>query len=629
MRTVREGLREVLPGDDRDETGCGCRARFEGETLVVDADGCDDGGRLTGSPACRAAVVSALTDRDAERVRVLTDGIERTHDGRGVALLVAAGRFVELCAGYDERLAERARRDPLAAASEATGRADRVSEIAAETGLSEVSAGVDGYESALAPVAGLALSAWRVETDLPPEARLREVRELETGATVRRYESDRGQGRYVLEPAELSLDRSRTRLLERAYDHLATGGVECGERAPRRALDRVSSEGTPIEQLVGILRKHTRGAGLLEDLFADERVTDAFVTAPAGSNPVRVGIGDRRLPTNVRLTERALRGLSARFRRESGRGFSRAEPTLDAATEIAGRRIRVAGVRRPASDGTAFAFRAHDRATWTLPALIANETLTPGAAALLSLAVERGRSLLIAGPRGAGKTTLLAALLWEIPPAVRTLCIEDTPELPVGPLQASGRDVQSLRVGEDGTTLSATDALRTGLRLGNGALVVGEVRGEEARVLYEAMRVGANSEAVLGTVHGDGAGAVYERVVSDLGVEPSAFGATDAVVTVERTDAGVRRLRSIEEVHADPDGSTFESLYDRPEGRLEPTGRIERGQSRLVESLTPPDGSYADVRDALAERSERLATLAATDRTDGEAVTAATLERQS
>jgi len=219
----------------------------------------------------------------------------------------------------------------------------------------------------------------------------------------------------------------------------------------------------------------------------------------------------------------------------------------------------------------------------------------------------------------------LGALLWELPPTVRTVVIEDTPELPVGPLQEAGRDVQALLAGEHGGELSPAAALRSALRLGDGALAVGEVRGEEAAVLYEAMRVGANSEAVLGTVHGDGGAAVYERVVSDLGVPASSFGVTDLLVTLERGPAG-RRVRLVEEVVGnDPPG--FEPLFERTGEGLSATGRVERGNSRLVGSLATPGECYADVRERLGKRERLLRTLAGRDTTTGENVTAAYAQR--
>jgi flagellar protein FlaI len=625
-------VRDRLFGGSSEPDSCGCEPSFDGDELVVDASGCPGSGRLATEPDCRETVVAALTERDAGTIRIETEGVERIYEDGAAALLTAAGRFVERAALRDERLAARARTDPLGAAREATGRADEVADIAAETGLAELTARGSGYETGLAAFEGPTVSRWRVEQTPPAEAELLDVRELDTGATVRRYERD-GPDRYQLDPIESGFGREALATLAAAYERLATGDIEGGDRAPARAIravvtedgDGETVESLPVERMTAVLEKHTRGHGLLSDLFADSGVSDVFVTAPAPENPVRVTVDDETLVTNIRPTGRAIEGLSSRFRRESGRAFSRADPTLDATTTVADRRVRVAGVTDPASEGTAFAFRAQDSDVWTLPALVENGTLPAQAGALLSLAVERGSALLAVGPRGAGKTTMLGALLWELPPAVRTVVIEDTPELPVGPLQEAGRDVQALLAGEQGSEVSPAAALRTALRLGDGALAVGEVRGEEASVLYEAMRVGANSEAVLGTIHGDGGEAVYERVVSDLGVPASSFGATDLLVTLERAPEG-RRVRLIEEVPGGEEPS-FEALFERTGDGLDSTGRIDRGNSRLVASLAAPGESYAEVRERLAERRRLLDALATRGETGGRQVTAARARR--
>lgn len=619
-------------GDEAESEGCGCEPTFDGETLLVDSSACDGEGRLADSPACRETVINALTNRDADAVRTETGGVVRAYENQQAALLVAAGRFVEAIQFHDDRLAQRALRDPLAAAREATGRADAARDIAAETGLAELAADASDYETALAPAVGPRVSHWRVRTTPPPEAKLREVRELDTGATVRRYEPPTGVDQYYLVPAERGLSDAGLELLAAAYDRLASGEFEGEQRAPGRAVRAVStagesSESVPVEVITVVLRKHTHGFGLLEDLFADPEISDVFVTAPAPSNWLRVTVDGETCRTNVRLTDAGIEALSSRFRRESGRAFSRADPTLDATSTVAGRQVRVAGVTEPPSNGTAFAFRAQDDAVWTLPALVGNGTISASPAALVSVAVERGAAVLVAGPRGAGKTTFLGALLWELPPEVRTVAIEDTPELPVEPLQDAGRDVQPLLASADSEGLSPAAALRTALRLGDGAVAVGEVRGEEASVLYEAMRVGANSEAVLGTIHGDGGEAVYERVVEDLGVSPTSFCVTDLIVTCEITADGTRRVSTVEEVSG---GATpqFDTLFDRTGGGLESTGQIERGNSTLVDGLRAAGETYANLREQHRRRERLLRSLADRGATDTAAVLDSHGERQ-
>jgi len=632
-----------LPGTgDADDSGCGCRPEADGGRLVVDATDCSESGTLERAPACRATVVDALAERDAETVLTRTGGTVRAYEDGAAALLGAAGRFVEAAGFRDERLAERARRDPLAAAREATGRAGPVARIAAETGLAECAARADGYETALRPFVGPRVSRSRVAARPPTDARLVSTRDLDTGATARVYERpDDAVRTYHLEPLEAGFDEAAAARLAAARERIAEGSIAGGDRAPGRAIRAVANRSgdggeneseQPAEDLVAVLRKHTRGYGVLEDVFADERVSDVFATAPVATTPLRVRVDGEAMRTNVRLTGEGAAALASRFRRESGRAFSGADPTLDAAVETENRGVRVAGVTDPVSDGVGFAFRARDAEAWTLPALVANDTLSTDAAALCSVAIERGAATLATGQRGAGKTTFLGALLWEVPPGTRSVVIEDTPELPVVSLSDRGRDVQALRSSLDGTGPSPTEALRTALRLGSGALAVGEIRGEEAGALYEAMRVGANDGAVLGTVHGDGGAAVRERVVADLGVPESSFGATDFMVTLEsaETPAGTeRRVRRIEEVRTGPEDRdvTFAALYERDGDGLGSTDRVERGNSRLVDGLRRPGESYADIRERLAEREAWLAELADTGHTDPERVELARARR--
>lgn len=604
---------------DEPDPECGCIPSFDGDRLLIDAAGCPEGGTLSSAPACRATAIAALADREAREVCTHHRGRERVYTPAATALLTAAGRFVDRVGFHDERLACRVRRNPVEAGREAVGRAGVVGRLARETGLE--GAVERAAEPILDAAVGLAMARSRVHPRPPGEAVLTDRRDLPTGATVRIYDRPAATRMYHLEPVESGLDATATATLARAHETLAAGEVrETGARGPGRAVRAVASDDTRVALLGRILRKHTRGWGMLADMFADQAVSDVFATAPVGGNPLRVRMDGEAMVTNVHLTKRGAEALASRFRRESGRAFSRASPTLDASADAGDRTIRATGVTAPVSEGLAFAFRAHDAESWTLPGLVANGTLPARAAGLLSLAVDRGANLLVTGARGAGKTTLLGALLWAVPAGTRTLVVEDTPELPVEHLQDRGRDVQSLLVETaDGPGITPTDALRTALRLGEGALVLGEVRGPEAAVLYEAMRIGATDGAVMGTIHGADAAAVRERVVTDLDVPASSFEATDAVVTLtaHQTGAGTdRRVATIEEICPGQTGASFATLYDRDAEMR----RMERGDSRLFERLAAPGDSYADVRDALEARVEWIGDIA-TEATNPAALT--------
>ena len=603
---------------------CDCEVSVSEEALTLEASGCD--GDLRTASGCRRTVVGELRDREIETIVVRSDGLEYRYDDRFVELVSAAGRFIELVDAREPRLAELAAGDPLAAADEAAGRAGAIYDGAVESGLLRSAEGLETYGDEVAPAVGLGIAYYLIDRTVPEGATLREVRELSTDSEVRIYTRSDSVPLYALDIADLALPASDHELLVDGYELIAEGVVE-GDQAASRAMERVT-DGPLDPVLSGILEKHTRGYGVLEDLFADPEVTDVYVTAPVPENPIRVVVDGETMATNVRLTTHGVKALASRVRRTSGRSFSRASPTVDASAELEdGTEFRIAGVTDPISTGVAFAFRERADDRFTLPALVENGTMSADAAGLLSVAVERGASLLIAGTRGAGKTTLLGTLLYELTPDTRTVVIEDTPELPVGSLQSVDRDVQALRTGTgDGPEIEPTDALRTALRLGDGALVVGEIRGEEAQVLYEAMRVGANANAVLGTIHGDGAEEVKERVVADLGVPPTSFAATDLVVTIQahRTETGrERRLGRIEEVDNEDDDVFFQSLYEPGGDGAVATGRIDQGVSDVVGRLAEPGEQYGAVKRHIDDRTEFISTLARNRQTSPKEVAAA------
>lgn len=597
---------------------CDCRTTVEGSVLQIDATDCQGNGQLCTEPHCRATAIDGVGGTTVSVVVTTIRGTSRRYEGRDVGLLLAASRAAVRFIDRDDNLSERVRRDPLGAAREASGRAGDVPRIAREAGLTQVARDLPSYDATFHPLVGPTIAGSRVTAEPPVSGTLCETEHLATDGIARRYDrADHPVDCLVLEPAGTSLSQTDRAALAVAASALASGAVEEGSIGPARAIREVPQEtdGDP-DVLSTILRKHTQGFGVLEDLFAIEGVTDVFAPAPVAENDLVVTIEGETVRTNVRLTRSGAQALSSRLRMASGRAFSRATPTLDAGIRLTSTsgRVRVAAVRAPVCDGPGFAVRAHANEPWTLPRLVSNETLSPRLAAVLSLSTERGASILVAGSRGAGKTTLLGALTWTLPAATRLVILEDTPELPTGALQDQNRNVQPLRTDSE-SGIDSTEALRTALRMGEGALVVGEVRGEEATVLYEAMRVGANASAVLGTIHGDGADGVRRRVTDDLAVAPTAFAETDLVVTCELSNEETspsHRVGIVSEVFG-PESGDHATLFERQGPTLDSSGRIRRGNSTLFEGIAEADETYNQLLDRLNSRESWYETLVRDD----------------
>ncbi|MFW6064444.1 MAG: ATPase, T2SS/T4P/T4SS family [Candidatus Natronoplasma sp.] len=350
-----------------------------------------------------------------------------------------------------------------------------------------------------------------------------------------------------------------------------------------------SKELSEIKRLSQILAKYTAGYGVLETLLSDERVEDIYVDAPVERNEVYVEIKSskkirKKCRTNIHLSSKDMDSILSRFRIESGRPFSEAFPVLEA--DLSEYDTRVTAIGSPlSSDGIALALRRRKQISWTLPRLIKVGSMTPLAAGLISFLIDGRSTILVGGSRGAGKTSLLGSMMMEFPKSQRILTIEDTRELPSSEMQSVGYNVQSTMIGT-GTykgDLEANDVLRVALRLGESAIVMGEVRGEEAKTLYEAMRAGTAGSAVMGTIHGNSSQSIYERVVHDIGISKESFSATDIVIIagIVRPGGAQKQERRLIEISEFSDDGFSELMgYDRG---LKATDHMKRNSQKIGE----------------------------------------------
>jgi type IV secretory pathway ATPase VirB11/archaellum biosynthesis ATPase len=417
---------------------------------------------------------------------------------------------------------------------------------------------------------------------------------LRTGAKVSIYEKKDGVGYlYFIKLPEMNAKFSDLKLMEAKAEKFKETGKTDEPIIKRWYLDY----------------------GILEHLLFDDKVLEINVNPPAYKTSVRVVHAEfDECTSNIYPSEESLNYLAMRLKISTGRPLNKALPQLDGEIFIENEKARVAAIINPFSVfGTAYSIRKHRENPWTQQLFMQNKTLNGWFAGLMSLVISQGRSFLIAGPRGSGKTAILGSLILELLPKYRMITIEDTQELPIDSYKGLGYDILPLKVrsalSESGFEMPFDTGLRTSLRLGDSCLIIGEIRSKEAKVLYEAMRVGAMANVVAGTIHGDSPYGVFDRVVNDLGVPPGSFKVTDLIVIVNqiKLPGGLKRVRrvlSVTEVLKDwKDEPKFQELlvWNPQTDQLEPTDALLHGKSVLLNQVLQVSRGYKTYDDVIRE----------------------------
>lgn len=458
--------------------------------------------------------------------------------------------------------------------------------------------------------------------------------------------ADSVQYLYHVMPPEFKLDEDKYELLDMARNILAEHKPEKQDFVnPQRMREVFYNVGhdlieelagykklelsfDEVEELTQILIRYTVGFGLIEVLLSDEKVQDITINSPMGSSPIFLVHGKYdECVTNIIPSVSDGESWASKLRLMSGRPLDEANPILDTEIEIPHVAKARIGVIAPPLDpsGVAYAFRRHRDRPWTLPLFIKFGMLNSLAAGILSFLIDGNRTMLVAGTRSAGKSSLLGAMMVEIMRKYRIITIEDTLELPTTSLRKLGFNIQPMKVAgalSKGTSeVAADEGIRTTLRLGDSALIVGEVRSKEARALYEAMRVGALANVVAGTIHGDSPYGVYDRVVNDLEVPKTSFKATDILVVANpiRSADGLhrwRRVTRITEVRKDwtddpmkEHGFVDLMKYDAALDELVPTDELINGDSDILKSIAGNVKEWAGNWDAVWDNIELRAKI--------------------
>ncbi|MDY6761472.1 MAG: type II/IV secretion system ATPase subunit [Candidatus Nanohaloarchaea archaeon] len=231
-----------------------------------------------------------------------------------------------------------------------------------------------------------------------------------------------------------------------------------------------------------------------------------------------------------------------------GRSVSMAEPLVDGSLPD-GSRVQATLATDIARRGSNFTIRRFTEEPLTPIDIMDFGTVNAQILAYLWLAIENGRSILIAGPTASGKTTLLNALSLFIPPDLKIVSIEDTPELRlphpnwVPEVARSGFGFQEA----EGGAVTLDDLLEESLRQRPDYIIVGEVRGEEAYILFQQIATGHPG---MSTVHASSLDKVMDRLTTKpIDLPPSLIENLDIIVFIKRIRRQGTYVRRIDAVY--------------------------------------------------------------------------------
>jgi len=365
------------------------------------------------------------------------------------------------------------------------------------------------------------------------------------------------------------------------------------------------------QKILYYIRRESLGYGKIDPLMRDPHIED--ISCDGSEEPIFLyhrKYGS--LKSNVQFNdEEELSFFVVRLAQKCGKHISIAEPILDA-TMPDGSRIQMTLSTEVTTKGSTFTIRKFRADPFTPPDLIALNTVSAEILAYLWMAVENGINALIAGGTASGKTTILNALSLFIPREAKIVSIEETREInlphpnwiPGVARSGFGEVVADKVIGE----IDLYDLMKAALRQRPEYILVGEIRGREAYVLFQAMATG---HTTYSTVHADSAKSLIHRLEGKPIEIPRIMLQSLDVVTIHFTTRvkgrRVRRCKQVIEI-IDIDPTTKEILtnevfrWDPVEDKF-----IYTGKSYVLEGIRARwDMSKEQISTEIRQRTEIL-----------------------
>ena len=371
-------------------------------------------------------------------------------------------------------------------------------------------------------------------------------------------------------------------------------GRSTGDSAREEVLvlirNSVNSEVIPLsfaerERLSREILDEIFGLGPLEPLLKDSTISDILVNR---FDKVYIERAGKLELTGLSFKDNGhLMQIIERIVSRVGRRVDESSPMVDARLPDGS---RVNAIIPPlALDGACLSIRRFGRDPVTARNMIENHTLTEAMLELLSIMVKGKLNLLISGGTGAGKTTLLNVLSGYIPNVERIVTIEDAAELQLKQEHVVRLETRAPNIEGKGAVRQRQLVINS-LRMRPDRIVVGEVRGEEAFDMLQAMNTG--HEGSLTTVHANSVRDALARVenmvsmanlnIPERAVRHQIASAIHAVVQVARLSDGTRKVISISEVTGlDTESISMQDIFVFERRGIDESGKV-RGAFRAT-----------------------------------------------
>ncbi len=354
----------------------------------------------------------------------------------------------------------------------------------------------------------------------------------------------------------------RAEILLGIVDEICEAGEE-GLGRLKRLFNRGNADKlvvTPLE-LMGIryiVLRDKMGLGTLQPMIDDPYIEDISCSGVGSLFVEHKIFGGLRSEVSFEDNDQLDRFV-IRLSEKIGKPVTFREPIVDAMLPD-GSRVNIVFGGDVSKRGSNFTIRKFAATPISVLQLIDYGTMNYEVASYLSFLLREGMNLFVSGETASGKTTLLNALSTFIRPDAKIITIEDTPEVQL-PHPNWTREVVRGSTKEDATsTVSMMDLLKAALRQRPNEIIIGEIRGEEGAIAFQAMQAG---NAVLATFHASSVEKLIQRLTGNpINIPRTYIDTLNVVVTTSSVTLPngklVRRIISINEIVSyDPSTDNF------------------------------------------------------------------------